>query len=207
LAYRVFPLQKRFNMNRDINELKESWSRAIDSDVIKAATKDWREYSPEAQVIIECEARNRGLWEQALALKDKGPFESVLKKSDVPNAQQKEKPVLDLILKLVGLIAGFVLWKFLGLAPFILILTFIIGDWFSKWYCKRQKISQTLIKWIVWLNVLTWFLPPLGIFTGSAALQFSNHVEQEKKKYKILAAIGIGLSLINAIFGVIIRMR
>jgi hypothetical protein len=44
------------------------------------------------------------------------------------------------------------------------------------------------------------------LFTGSAALQFSNLVEQEKKKYKMLAITGIGLSPINAIAGFIMRL-
>jgi ribosomal protein S27AE len=57
-------------MERDINELKEAWKRAADSDVIRAATEDWEGYSPQTHPIIETEARNRGLWEEVLALRE-----------------------------------------------------------------------------------------------------------------------------------------
>ncbi|MCX5633325.1 MAG: hypothetical protein NTW93_06610 [Phycisphaerae bacterium] len=195
------------NMGSDINELKEAWNRATDSDVIKAATKDWGEYSPDAQIIIETEARNRGLLEEVLALRGEKTSEPISKEGIVSNAKEKEKPILDIVVRIGCFIIGFVLWKFLGLAPFILLLAFIIGEPLAKWYFERQKVNQTFIKWIVWSNVLTWFLlPPLGILTGSMALQFSNLVEQEKKKYKILAITGIGLSLINAIAGFIMRL-
>ena len=60
-------------MGSDINELKEAWKRAADSDVIRAATEDWEGYSPQAQPIIEAEARNRGLLEEVLALRGKKP--------------------------------------------------------------------------------------------------------------------------------------
>ncbi|MBN2285884.1 MAG: RDD family protein [Tissierellales bacterium] len=42
-------------------ELIDSWSRATDSMVIQAATKNWNEYSPEAQQVIEVEVQKRGL--------------------------------------------------------------------------------------------------------------------------------------------------
>jgi hypothetical protein len=193
-------------MQKDSNELSEAWKRALDSDLLKAA-KDWGEYPHDAQAIIEIEARKRGLWEKVLALRGEKTDEPISKEDSVSNTKEKEKPILDIVLSLGGFIIAFVLWKFLGLAPFILMVVFILGGWLAQWYFKRRKVSQALIKLIVWSNVLTWFLPFLGMFTGSAALQFSNLVEQEKKKYKILAITGIGLSLINAIAGIIIKLR
>jgi hypothetical protein len=192
-------------MKIDVDELSESLKRAIDSDVIMAA-KYWGAYSPDEQAIIEIEARKRGLWEKVLALRGEKANEPISKEGSVSNTKEKEKPIFNMA-SIAGLIIGFVLWKFLGLASFIFIFAFIIGVWLPKWYFKRQRISQTLIKWFVWSNVLTWVLPPLGILTGSAALKFSNLVEQEKKKYKTLAIIGIALSSINAIAGIIIRLR
>lgn len=50
----------------------------------------------------------------------------------------------------------------------------IIGLLLPNWYMKRAKISTTLIKCVVWSNVLTWLIPPLGVFTGVSAIQFGN---------------------------------
>lgn len=119
----------------------------------------------------------------------------------------KPLTVLGLISWVGGAIIGYMIVKFLGIIVAVIFLfAFLIGVYFPGWYFKRQKVNYTFIKWFVWSNILTWFLPPLGILTGFAAFGFSNLVKQEKKKYKILAIIGIILSLINAIVGIIIRL-
>ena len=113
---------------------------------------------------------------------------------------------LDVTVKVVGAIIGFALGKFLGLVIFLFIGAFVIGQWFPTWYLKRERINVNVVKWSVWSNVATWFLPPLGILTGFAALEFSNHFPGERKKYKTLAIFGIVASLINATIGVLIRL-
>ncbi len=70
-------------MKKDVNELSEAWKRASDSDVIKAATKDWGEYSPHVQTIIEAEAKNRGLWEKVLALSGEKTSEPTSKEGNL----------------------------------------------------------------------------------------------------------------------------
>lgn len=114
--------------------------------------------------------------------------------------------VVDKIVNIGSIIIGFVLGKFLGLSIFIYIIPFFIGQWFPKWYLKRQKINIGLIKFIVWSNVVTWLLPPLGILTGFTTLGFSNYFPGEKKKYKILAIVGITLSLINSFIGILMKI-
>ena len=44
-----------------------------------------------------------------------------------------------------------------------------LGYVFPSWYMKRSKINYTLIRWIVWLNVLTWISPLFGLFTSVSA--------------------------------------
>lgn len=125
---------------------------------------------------------------------------------------QKEPPIggaksiLDQAVKIVGLIIGFIIGKYLGLVLFIFIFAFFIGQWFPKWYLKREHINITLVKWIVWSNVLTWLLPPLGVMTGFAALEFGNHFPGDRKKYKTIAIIGISASLLNALSGLLMNI-
>jgi hypothetical protein len=48
-------------MKQNIDEMKKAWEAALDSDVIRAAARDWDGYSSEAQAVIETEVRKRGL--------------------------------------------------------------------------------------------------------------------------------------------------
>jgi hypothetical protein len=125
----------------------------------------------------------------------------------IRNESSKAKtPVLDQVVKIGSIIIGYFLGRYLGLVIFIFIGAFLLGSWFPTWYTKREKISPNLVKWIVWSNVITWFLPPLGILTGFAALGFSNTFASETKKYKTLAIVGIVLSLINAASGILLNI-
>ena len=60
-------------MESDIREMEKAWEQEITPALIKAATKDWDEYSPSVQAIIESEARRRGLWEKVLYLRSENP--------------------------------------------------------------------------------------------------------------------------------------
>ncbi len=110
------------------------------------------------------------------------------------------------IVTFVSIIGGFLIGKFLGLVVFLFIGAYFAGQWFGKWYLKRKNVNITLIKWIVWSNVLTWLLPPLGIMTSLATLEFSNNFPNESKKYKTIAIIGIVASLLNALSGVLMNL-
>ena len=57
-------------------ELLESWEKATDSMVIQAASKDWNEYSFEAQEIIEVEVQKRGLSEIVAVSRDVAKLQS-----------------------------------------------------------------------------------------------------------------------------------
>jgi len=116
------------------------------------------------------------------------------------------KTVLDQVVTFGSIIIGFIIGKYLGLVVFLFLGALLLGQWFPKWYLKREHINITLVKWIVWSNVLTWLLPPLGIATGFAALEFGNHFPGDRKKYKTVAIIGIVASLLNALSGVLMNI-
>ena len=71
------------NIEDNMSETKQVWEKAVDHDVIKAATEDWTEYPPYAQTIIEAEARNRGLWEKVLYLRGEKINEPISKEGNL----------------------------------------------------------------------------------------------------------------------------
>lgn len=118
----------------------------------------------------------------------------------------KKTSVFNSIISVVFFIAAFAIGRFLGLVTFLFIGAWALGEWFPKWYMKREKVNSSLVKWIVWSNVLTWLLPPLGVLTGFAALEFSNYFPANRKKYKTIAIIALIASFINALSGVLMNI-
>ena len=133
------------------------------------------------------------------------------KEKESPVVVEENKPstaknILDQIVGFASIVGGFILGKYLGLVLLLFVLAWFIGQWFGKWYLKREHINTTLVKWIVWSNVITWLLPPLGVMTGFATLEFANHFPSDAKKYKTIAIIALIVSFINALSGVILNM-
>lgn len=116
------------------------------------------------------------------------------------------KSAFDKVVTIGTIIIGFAIGKYLGLVFFLFLGAFLLGQWFPKWYLRREGINITLINWVVWSNIITWLLPPLGIMTGFAALEFGNHFPGARRKYKIIAVLGIGLSLLNALSGILMNI-
>jgi len=124
----------------------------------------------------------------------------------VTTTEGKKTSVFNSIISVVFFIAAFAIGRFLGLVVFLFIGAWALGEWFPKWYMKRGKVNTTLVKWIVWSNVLTWLLPPLGVLTGFAALKFGDYFPSESKKYKTIATIALIASVLNAISGVLMNI-
>tara|TARA_B100000745_G_C20151287_1_gene394705 strand:- start:1395 stop:1886 length:492 start_codon:yes stop_codon:yes gene_type:complete len=134
-------------------------------------------------------------------------MENIQESNDVAITTSEEKTgVFNSIVSVVFFIAAFAIGRFLGLVVFLFIGAWALGEWFPKWYMKRDKVNTTLVKWIVWSNVLTWLLPPLGILTGFAALKFGDFFPAENKKYRIIAIIGLIASVLNALSGILINL-
>jgi hypothetical protein len=120
--------------------------------------------------------------------------------------ENKKSSAFNSIISIIFFIGAFVIGKFLGLVTFLFIGAWAFGEWFPKWYMKREKTNITLVKWIVWSNILTWLLPPLGVMTGFAALGFSNYFPADSKKYKTIAIIALIASFLNALSGVLMNI-
>jgi hypothetical protein len=122
--------------------------------------------------------------------------------------EDKKTSIFNSIISIISIlffIGAFVFGRFLGLTAFLFIGAWALGEWFPKWYMKRKKINITLVKWIVWSNILTWLLPPLGVMTGFAALEFANYFPVDSKKYKTIAIITLIVSFLNALGGILIK--
>lgn len=128
------------------------------------------------------------------------------KNETTPITPDKKTGMFNSVISVVFFIAAFAIGRFLGLVTFLFIGAWALGEWFPKWYMKREKVNSSLVKWIVWSNVLTWLLPPLGILTGFAALRFADYFPPEHKKYKIIAVVALVASILNAISGILIRL-
>lgn len=92
----------------------------------------------------------------------------------------------------------------LGLAYFVVIIPILIGVYLPKIYTKKSS-GQTIANITAWSNVLTWILPFLGLYTAAATLSTAGIYREKSTKYYILGGIGLALSLINGILGVMIR--
>ncbi|MGB8816279.1 MAG: hypothetical protein WCC74_03575 [Minisyncoccia bacterium] len=118
-----------------------------------------------------------------------------------------DKKTFDQVVSFCALFFGFIIAKYIGAGFLFFLGGGILGQWFPKWYLKRNKININLVKWIVWSNVITWLFPIIGIITGFAALEFGNHFPNDRKKYKTIAVIGIVASLLNIILGILIPTK
>lgn len=108
---------------------------------------------------------------------------------------------LDLLARWTPLALSIAIVEFLGF-NFLLILWLVVGGpllcgyLFTNWFIKK-KYKKTLIQVLTWLNIIFWFIPILGLFTASVAFTASLSPKYKERKYKILGAIGLTLSLIN----------
>lgn len=127
--------------------------------------------------------------------------------TEVNNPEKtKSNSLVSQLVSVGGFIVAFFIGKYLGIITFVFLGALLIGQWFPVWYCKKQTVNPSIIKWIAWSNVLAWLLPPLGVLMGTATLGFSGLIQQNSKKYKNLAILGLVLSVINAIWGYFINM-
>lgn len=112
--------------------------------------------------------------------------------------------------KVIGILAfivAFVLFRFLGLVGLFFLAAYFIGIWISNWIIKKGNVDGKLAKWLAWSNVVTWFIPLVGILTVAASYNFSNTKTVNKQTYRNLALLGLLLTLINAIWGTLQRLN
>ena len=122
--------------------------------------------------------------------------------------KKKETPILKYFEVAIGWAIGYLIVKVFGpLVFFIILIPVLIGLFFPGWYLKRTNINSSLIKGIAYSNLITWFLPPIGLMTSIATFSFSSSEKIEnRQKYKKLAIVGIVLSVINSVLGIILGL-
>ncbi len=111
------------------------------------------------------------------------------------------------VLNILVFIFAFALFRYLGLVGLLFLAAYYLGDWIAKWYCKRPKVNEKVLSFFSWANVITWLLPPFGVFNASLTYGFVvNSKSEAKNKYRNLAIVGGVLSIINAAIGILQRL-
>lgn len=78
----------------------------------------------------------------------------------------------------------------------------------TKWLLSKNFFSPKIKRFIGWSNILTWLIPPLGIFTAAMTLTLIEDTPpQQIKKFKILSWACFCLSAVNGLFGVWLRLK
>ena len=121
---------------------------------------------------------------------------------------KKEKSLLYYFEVAIGFLLGYLIIRILGsIVFFIFLIAVLIGLYFPSWYLKKENVNKSLIKGIAWSNVITWFLPPLGLMVSITTFGFSySEKVEDRQKYKKLAIVGLVLSIINSISGAVLTM-
>lgn len=112
---------------------------------------------------------------------------------------------IEQVSRIVGFIVGIIAWKYLGILYFLIIVAGFLGWYLASLYSNKYK-ENGLTKFIAWINIITWFIPPVGLFTALASFKFNQVYGEKTKLYLILAIIGLVASVINGILGVIINL-
>jgi hypothetical protein len=77
------------------------------------------------------------------------------KNEEIITAKPEQKTnIFGTIISIVFFVVAFVIGRFLGLVTFIFIGAWALGEWFPKWYMKREKVNASLIKGLAQLTTL-----------------------------------------------------
>lgn len=111
--------------------------------------------------------------------------------------------VLKDLLRWLPVVIGIILFKIIGLDGLIILViaaSYYVGDWIAVWYLKRKTINERAIRYVSWANLIAWTLPLLGFFIAGLSHGFYvQSVSQSRKKYRILAFLGVVLSVLNGV--------
>lgn len=128
--------------------------------------------------------------------------------SDLLDIDENVKALKDMV-RWVPFVIGGALFKFIGYDGLILVIivaAYYLGGWVAKWYFRRKAINEKVVSFVSWINLVTWVLPPLGIFTASLTHGFYVQSKpKSNKKYRNLALVGAVLSILNGVMSVILQ--
>lgn len=91
---------------------------------------------------------------------------------------------------------GVELWA----AFLVALIAYSIGYYLPRSNVGKKLVAHiTLMSWIAWINLVAWFLPPLGIATGLLSVGFADALGGTKRTRNILLGyVGLVLAILNA---------
>ena len=116
----------------------------------------------------------------------------------------------NILLNLLKIIALLLIIIFIMIATseynYLLLTLFLIifatpGYILAKLYLMKKRPSQTFAKVVAWISLITWIFPIIGLPIATSAYFFFQDIRIAKKKYRIIAIIGILLSVTNSFVG------
>jgi len=113
------------------------------------------------------------------------------------------------IVTILSFIGGYYLFYYLGITGLIFLLAVLGGLFIPNWIYKKDGYKKTLVNIIAWSNlILGLILPPLGVFVAIFSIKFNYLLPEEEKrtKYIVLGILGLIISIINAVIGVLLRL-
>jgi hypothetical protein len=130
------------------------------------------------------------------------------------NATASEEPASKIkavalrVLGVVGWGIGYLISKNFGIVFLIFIFAPLIAIGLTEKYLVNHKPSKGLVNGLAWCNLATWILPILGVTVGALSLHLSKYLLGSfQKKVRTLGWIGMILSIVNAIVGILMKLN
>lgn len=121
----------------------------------------------------------------------------------------KPRTASEWVVYILSIVGGYYLFYYLGITGVLFLAAILGGIFIPNWIYKKYGYKKTLVDIIAWSNlILGLILRPLGVFVGIFPMKFNTLLPQEEKKtkYLVLGIIGLILSFINAILGILMKL-
>ena len=104
-----------------------------------------------------------------------------------------------------GFVVGYIVVKLIGVGGMLALFpSAIIGYLFALYYVVRKnREDESWVSFIHWTNVVTWLIPIIGIANSVFSLTVAEGIAKNKTKLFILGYVGLALTILNAIAGVL----
>jgi hypothetical protein len=107
------------------------------------------------------------------------------------------------LISAVTFIVAIVMSRALGIWSFVFIIPPWAGYYLANWYLKRPS-GDRIAQITAWSNVISWFLPPIGLYTATATLLAASQYRaagKDSTRLYVLGTIGLVLTIVNAGLG------
>jgi hypothetical protein len=160
----------------------------------------------ERLITIEIERENylKEAWQKEFAQKRiiKIAEETVEQEKSSNNQNKGGLPISTIIAFIVGSTLSKILYPYnykLTISLLLLGVLYLIGFLIGKIINKKEWQNKTVIKFITWLNIISWLSPLVGVLTSSITLTINGVDQKLSRRYKILGFIALLLSVFNGI--------